>query len=51
MFSEIATGVTSGTTDYFICQHSLLREKIAAVSVSLGQTHNSGMLLSVEDRM
>ena len=51
MFTEIATGLTSGTTGYFICQHSLLREKIAAVSVSLGQTHNSAMLLSVEDIM
>lgn len=35
MFTEIATGMTSGTTGYFISQHSILREEIAAVSESL----------------
>jgi len=45
MLTEVATGLTSGSTDYSICQHSLLREEVAAVSVSPWQTHNSAMLL------
>lgn len=45
MFTEIPTGLTFGSTDYFICQHSPGRKEIAAVSVSLWQTHNSAMLL------
>lgn len=46
MFTEIPTGLTFGSTDYFVCQHSLGRKEIAAVSVSLWQTHNSATLLS-----